>query len=118
MATAVPSTPQALFKMTGWPLTSESTEIADWNSLSKGSSTHAATSVKVGLFGYDMMALLENCVGAYLDLCPILNRLDGWAVGVEIRISAYTSAPNMYGACFDSSLVCVVATAGSTLPYY
>ena len=118
MATAVPSTPQALFKMTGWPLTGESTEIADWNSLSKGSSTQAATSIKVGLFGYDMMALLENCVGAYLDLCPILNRLDGWAVGVEIRISVYTSAPNMYGACFDSSLLCVVATAGSTLSYY
>ena len=118
MGKEVPSTPQALFKMTGWPLTGESPEIADWNSLSKGSSTLDATSVKVGLFGYDMMALLENCVGAYLDLCPILNRLDGWAVGVEIRISAYTSAPNMYGACFDSSLVCVVATAGPTSANY
>ena len=118
MAKVIPSTPQALFKMTGWPLTGESTEIADWNSLSKGSLTHAATSVKVGLFGYDMMALLENCVGTNLDLCPILNRLDGWAVGVEIRISAAYSAPVMYGACFDSSLVCVVATAGSTLADY
>ena len=118
MATVVPSTPQALFKMTGWPLTGESTEISDWNSLSKGSSTHAATSVKVGLFGYDMMALLENCVGAYLDLCPILNRLDGWAVGVEFRISTYASSTSLYGACFDSSLVCVVATAYSTFPYY
>ena len=65
-----------------------------------------------------MMALLENCVGAYLDLCPILNRLDGWSIGVEIRISQYVSQPELYGLCFDSSGVCVVATAGSTLANY
>ena len=70
--------------------------------------------MKVGLFGYDIIALLENCVGTYIDLCPILNRLDGWAVGVEIRILYSVSAPSFYGACFESTKVCAIATAGST----
>ena len=74
--------------------------------------------MKVGLFGYDIMALLENCVGSYLDLCPILNRLDGWAVGVEIRISTSVTSPSFYAACFESSKVCALATAGSTTEYY
>ena len=104
--------------MTGWPLTGQSTEIASWNSLSKGASSNAATNVKVGLFGYDIMALLENCVGAYIDLCPILNRLDGWAVGVEIRITPYVSSPSFYGACFESTKTCAIATAGYTATGY
>ena len=113
MSLTTRSTAKELFTLSGWPLTMPSSEITGWNTLAKPSLTASATYAKLGMFGYDMVTLLENCVSADLLLCNILNKFDGWAVGVEIEISRYTSSPYMYGVCFKSNSMCVMTQAGS-----
>ncbi len=56
------SSPRSLFTLFGWPLNPSTPELASWNSLSKSSTATAAqTEIKVGLFTFDVLAILEKC---------------------------------------------------------
>ena len=111
------SSPRQLFGAIGWPLDKNTAEIASWNSLSKSSTAiNTATEIKVGLFSYDVLALLEICVKTSPDMefCHLLNRFDGWSIGIQMMISTYVPAPYTYGLCFPGNALCVKATAGDT----
>ena len=55
-----------------------------------------------------MDPLRSGCYAADLSICNVLDRLDGWSVGVEIIIDEEQYSPYVYGACFDDNLVCVM----------
>ena len=75
------------------------------------SSSRNFESAYAGLWGYDMITLLNDCVIAqYVDCSPWMH-LSGWAIGVGINISLTTS--NYYGICFDSTRTCVFAQGNS-----
>ena len=114
------SSPRVLFETLGWPLNKDTPEIASWNSLSKSSTANnPATEIKVGVFSYDVLALLEECVSTSPDMefCHLLNRFDGWSIGIHLMISDAVGNPYTYGLCFASSKVCVKATGGDTSSY-
>ncbi len=97
-----------VFAKTTWPLNQFNPEIADWNQLKVNEHTWLGTSVKIGLFGYDMIPLRKECKEADLGICDIIDALDGWSIGVEIIIDEEQYSPYVYGACFSASHTCVV----------
>lgn len=66
------------------------TDLTAWGTVTK---TGGVTSVvKVGLFGYDTSCLLSLCAEEddYASLCSVLDGLglDGWSMGVSVKIVA------------------------------
>lgn len=55
-----------------------------------------------------MDPLKTACYEKDLSICNVLEKLDGWSIGVEIIIDEEQYSPYVYGACFEENSICVM----------
>jgi len=80
------------------------TDITSWNTLAGSKSQKSGTLARVGLFGFDIASLLNDCYTAPSipkGQCDMWKVFDGWTIGAALSIDASNfGTNNNYGVCF------------------